>query len=110
MIRNTRKTECILAVARAFETIDESWLRNAPYEQVESWLLDIKGIGAWSSTFILLRGLGRMERVPLDEKAILDCARRVYGRDDLTHADVQRLGKPYGNHAGYWAHYLRVGG
>ncbi len=110
VIRNTRKTECILAVARAFETIDESWLRNAPYEQVESWLLDIKGIGAWSSTFILLRGLGRMERVPLDEKAILDCARRVYGRDDLSHADVQRLGKPYGDHAGYWAHYLRVGG
>ncbi len=110
VIRNTRKTECILAAARAFETIDESWLRNAPYEQVESWLLEIKGIGAWSATFVLLRGLGRMERVPLDEKAVLEAAQRVYGRDDLTHADVQRLGDHYGEYAGYWAHYVRVGG
>ena len=109
-IRNTRKSECVQSAAQAFATIDESWLRNAPYEQVESWLLEIKGIGAWSATFIMLRGLGRTERVPLDEKAILAAAQRVYGRDDLTHADVQRMSKHYGEYAGYWAHYLRVGG
>lgn len=109
-IRNTRKSECVMSAAQAFATIDESWLRNAPYEQVESWLLDIKGIGAWSATFILLRGLGRTEHVPVDEKAILSAAQRVYGRDDLTHTDVQRMSKHYGEYAGYWAHYLRVGG
>jgi DNA-3-methyladenine glycosylase II len=110
VIRNTRKTECILSAARAFDTVDESWLRSAPYEQVESWLLEIKGIGAWSASFVLLRGLGRMERVPLDEKALLEAARRVYGRDDLSHADVQKLGEHYGEYAGYWAHYTRVAG
>ncbi len=110
VIRNTRKTECILSAARAFDTVDESWLRSAPYEQVESWLLEIKGIGAWSATFVMLRGLGRMERVPLDEKALLEASQRVYGRDDLTHADVQRLSKHYGEYAGYWAHYVRVAG
>ncbi|MCA0458861.1 MAG: hypothetical protein LCI00_33240 [Chloroflexi bacterium] len=109
-IRNTRKSGCVQSAAQAFATIDESWLRSAPYEQVESWLLEIKGIGAWSATFIMLRGLGRTERVPLDEKAILAAARRVYGRDDLTHADVQRMSQHYGEYAGYWAHYLRVGG
>ncbi len=110
VIRNTRKTETVLAVAGAFDTIDESWMRSAPYEQVESWLLEIKGIGAWSASFVLLRGLGRMERVPLDEKALLEAAQRVYGRDDLTHADVQKMGEHYGEYAGYWAHYLRVAG
>ncbi len=110
VIRNTRKTECILSAARAFATIDEAWLRSAPYEQVESWLLEIKGIGAWSASFILLRGLGRMEHVPLDEKALLEAAKRVYRRDDLTHADVQKMGAHYGEYAGYWAHYLRVAG
>lgn len=109
VIRNTRKTECVLSAAQAFNTVDESWLRSAPYEQVESWLLEIKGIGAWSASFILLRGLGRMEQVPKDEKAVLDAAKRVYGRDDLTHADVQKMGEHYGEYAGYWAHYLRVG-
>lgn len=110
VIRNTRKTECVLSAAHAFATIDEAWLRSAPYEQVESWLLEIKGIGAWSASFILLRGLGRMEHVPLDEKALLEAAKRVYGRDDLTHADVQKMGEHYGDYAGYWAHYLRVAG
>ena len=110
VVRNTRKTECLLSAARAFDTVDESWLRSAPYEQVESWLLEIKGIGAWSATFVMLRGLGRMERVPLDEKALLEATRRVYGRDDLTHADVQRISQHYGEYAGYWAHYVRVGG
>ncbi len=109
VIRNTRKTECVLSAAQAFNTVDESWLRNAPYEQVESWLLEIKGIGAWSASFILLRGLGRMEHVPKDEKAVLDAAKRVYERDDLTHANVQKMGEHYGEYAGYWAHYLRVG-
>jgi DNA-3-methyladenine glycosylase II len=110
VVRNTRKTECLLSAARAFDTVDEAWLRSAPYEQVESWLLEIKGIGAWSASFILLRGLGRMERVPLDEKALLEAAKRVYGRDDLTHADVQKMGQHYSEYAGYWAHYLRVAG
>ncbi|MBI1279706.1 MAG: DNA-3-methyladenine glycosylase 2 family protein [Anaerolineaceae bacterium] len=110
VIRNVRKTETVLAVARSFDTIDESWLRSAPYEQVDSWLKEIKGIGTWSASFILLRGLGRMERVPLDEKALLEAAKRVYGRDDLTHADVQKMGEHYGEYAGYWAHYLRVAG
>jgi len=110
VIRNTRKTECVLSAAHAFATIDEAWLRSAPYEQVESWLLEIKGIGAWSASFVLLRGLGRMEHVPLDEKALLEAAKRVYGRDDLTHADIQKMGKHYGEYAGYWAHYLRVAG
>lgn len=110
VIRNSRKTETLLGVARAFDTIDESWLRGAPYDHVQSWLLDIKGIGAWSSSFILLRGLGRMEQIPSGEKVLLDCARRVYGDPVTTDGDIQRLGSAYGDYAGYWAHYLRVGG
>ncbi|MBA3874351.1 MAG: DNA-3-methyladenine glycosylase 2 family protein [Anaerolineae bacterium] len=110
VVRNTRKTECLLSAAKAFATVDESWLREAPYEQAESWLLEIKGIGAWSASFVLLRGLGRMDHVPLDEKALLEATKRVYGRDDLTHADVQKLGEHYGEFAGYWAHYVRVAG
>lgn len=110
VIRNIRKTECVLSAAQAFATIDEAWLRQATYEQAKSWLLEIKGIGAWSASFILLRGLGHMENLPVDEKAILNAARRVYGRDDFTQRDVQTLGWQYGAYAGYWAHYLRVGG
>lgn len=110
IIQNTRKAECISAVAQAFANIDELWLREAPLEQVEQWLLNIKGIGAWSASFVLVRGLGRVERIPVDEKRLLESARRVYGRADLSFSDLPRLAAPYGDYTGYWAHYLRVGG
>jgi DNA-3-methyladenine glycosylase II len=70
--------------------------------------LGIKGIGAWSASFILLRGLGRMDRPPVGEKWSIQAVRRWYGNDTLEAKDVERLAKPYGNYAGYWAHYLRV--
>jgi DNA-3-methyladenine glycosylase II len=96
-------------VSRAFDGVDEAWLRTAPYNEVQNWLLSIKGIGAWSASFILLRSLGRMERLPVDEKWLIQAARRRYGSDTLESKDVERLAKPYGDHAGYWAHYLRAG-
>ncbi|MEZ4669745.1 MAG: DNA-3-methyladenine glycosylase 2 family protein [Anaerolineae bacterium] len=110
IIRNTRKAECINAVAQAFANMDEMWLREAPLEQVKKWLLSIKGIGAWSASFVLVRGLGRVEELPVDEKRLLEAARRVYRRPGLTFADIPKLATDYGAYQGYWAHYLRAGG
>jgi DNA-3-methyladenine glycosylase II len=108
VIRNIRKAECISDVARAFDTLDPMWLRTGPYDEVKAWLLSLKGIGAWSSAFILLRGLGRTEQIPPEEKWLLDAARKVYGRDTLTYIDLNRLANHYGEHQGYWGHYLRA--
>ncbi len=108
IIHNVRKAECITDVARAFDAIDDEWLRTAPYDEVKAWLLNLKGIGAWSSTFILLRGLGRTEQIPPEEKWLLDAARKIYGRDTMTFADMGKLAKGYGEHQGYWGHYLRA--
>jgi DNA-3-methyladenine glycosylase II len=108
VVRNLWKSEGVSNVARAFDGVDEEWLRSAPYAEVEKWLLGIKGIGAWSASFILLRGLGRMNQLPVGEKWLLQAARRFYGNDLLEMKDLERLAKPYGDHAGYWAHYLRA--
>lgn len=108
VVGNLWKSQGLSTVARAFDGVDEHWLRTAPYEEVEKWLLGIKGIGAWSASFILLRGLGRMERTPVGEKWSIQAARRWYGNDTLEEKDVERLAKPYGSYAGYWAHYLRA--
>lgn len=110
VIGNRWKTDGLLAAARAFASMDEHWLHEAPYEQVEKWLLSIRGIGPWSASFILLRGLGRMERLPVGEKWLLAAARRVYGQDGLTMEQVPALARPYGDYQGYWAHYLRAAG
>lgn len=106
-VRNLWKSQGLSAVAHAFDNVDEQWLRTAPTEEVERWLRSIKGIGAWSASFILLRGLGRMSTIPVDDKWLIEAAALVYGQM-ATPEDVKRLSAHYGDQAGYWAHYLRA--
>ncbi len=109
VIGNARKGEQLSAVAQAFSTVDEAFLRMASYDEVEAWLRKIKGIGTWSAQFILLRGLGRMEHIPFEEKKLLQAASRTYGRgQEITQEALQRIADNYGPWQGYWAHYLRV--
>jgi DNA-3-methyladenine glycosylase II len=110
VIRNDRRTEYLIATARAFSEVDEEFLKTAPDEEVETWLRNIEGIGEWSATFIMVRGLGRMEHVPLTEKRLIEAASKVYGHgEELSREDLKRLAERYGPWQGYWAHYLRVG-
>jgi DNA-3-methyladenine glycosylase II len=107
LLRNERKANYLHAVAEAFAAVDEAWLRSGDYEQVREWLLAIDGIGAWSATFVLIRGLGRMESVATPEKELLSAARSVYGPDASPDALSALARHVYGESAGYWAYYLR---
>jgi DNA-3-methyladenine glycosylase II len=109
-IGNDRRAEYLIATAGAFSEVDEEFLKSAPDEEVEAWLRNIKGIGEWSATFIMIRGLGRMEYVPLTETRLLEAASKVYGHGkELSREELKRLAERYGPWQGYWAHYLRVG-
>jgi DNA-3-methyladenine glycosylase II len=109
LIRNERRTDYLVAAARAFSEIDEEFLKHASDEEVETWLRNIKGIGEWSATFIMVRGLGRMEHIPLTETKLIEAASKVYGYgEELSRDDLKRLADRYGPSQGYWAHYLRV--
>jgi len=110
VIGNERRAEYLSAIALAFHSVDEQFLRTANYDEVEAWLRKIKGIGEWSASYILLRGLGRMERVPITEKRLFEAASKVYGQGAvMTGEAIQRIADRYGSCQGYWAHYLRVG-
>ena len=110
IIKNERKAECLSAVASAFNRADEQWLRTATYAEVEKWLRSIKGIGEWSASFVLLRGLGRMEGVLVGEAKLQEAAGQLYRHGHpASLTDLQKLAQPYGQWRGYWAHYLRVG-
>ncbi len=105
---NERKGEYMQALARAFDRVSEEFLLSAPYAEVEAWLRGIKGVGEWSATFILLRGLGRTEKVPI-EKNTLAAISRVYGGGKaLSEREARELASRYGACQGYWAHYLRA--
>ncbi|WP_307676463.1 DNA-3-methyladenine glycosylase [Streptomyces sp. V4I2] len=108
LIGNERKAGYLYGAVRQWDELDEKVLRTGPYDGVREQLLRIPGIGPWSASFLLVRGLGRTERVSLD-KEMLRAARRVYGRT-MDEQEFQRLADHYGTWQGYWGHYLRVGG
>jgi DNA-3-methyladenine glycosylase II len=109
VVSNERRAEYLAAAARAFSSVDESWLRAAPYTEVEAWLRGIKGIGVWSAEFILLRGLGRLDRVPITDERLIAAVSHRYGNGQaLPPSEVERIAAGYGPWQGYWAHYLRA--
>ncbi|MFE1776754.1 DNA-3-methyladenine glycosylase family protein [Streptomyces sp. NPDC059008] len=108
LIGNQRKAGYLSRATRQWLDLDEAFLRAGPYDEVRDQLLGLPGIGPWSATFLLIRGLGRTEHLTPD-KEMTRAAERVYGRplDDTAFAELTTR---YGRHQGYWGHYLRVGG
>lgn len=111
MLPSMRRAEYVQDVARAFAAADESWLRNAPAAEVEAWLRGINGIGRWSAGFILLRGLGRAELLPPDEKKLAASVAKHYNAGQpVPERKLRALAAHYGAYQGYWAHYMRLAG
>ncbi|AOR32938.1 DNA-3-methyladenine glycosylase [Streptomyces fodineus] len=108
LVGNQRKAGYLYALFRHWVDIDEQFLRTGDYEKVRERLLAIPGVGPWSASFVLIRGLGRMEHLSAD-KEMLRAAARVYGRV-LGEAEFAGLADRYAEQRGYWGHYLRVAG
>jgi DNA-3-methyladenine glycosylase II len=107
IIGNERKSEYLIAVAKAFDRVDESFLRHGNIEEVKEWLLNIKGIGEWSAHLELIRGLGRMEEISGLDQTLLNCFKKFYGHE-ATEEKLKQIASGYGEFKGYWAYYLRT--
>ena len=92
-------------VVRGVAALGEPFLATAPYADARDALCAIPGIGPFSAAAILLRGLGRMDDVPLAMKGFAEPARDVYGAAWDPRATVRR----YGPALGYWSFYLKTG-
>ncbi len=108
IIKNTRKSEYLINVSEKFTNVQEDFLRNAPLEDVKTWLLDIKGIGEWSAHLELIRGLGRMEELSRNDQMLIKCAKKYYG-SEISDSDLNEIQEGYENFRGYWSYYLRTG-
>jgi DNA-3-methyladenine glycosylase II len=108
VVRNERKVEYLRAVIQFFMKVDEHFLRSGDYDEVAARIRAIRGIGEWSSHFILVRGLGRMERVSAIDKELLEAASQIYNDGQpLSSGEMQRLLDHYGTSQGHWAFYMR---
>ena len=109
VVRNERKVEYLQAVIRFFNEVDEQFLRYGDYDEVAAKIRGIRGVGEWSSYFIMVRGLGRMERVSTVDQELAKAAAKVYNEGELlAQPELQRLLDRYETYQGLWALYLRA--
>ncbi len=106
LLKHERREEYLGEIIKAFNQVDERFLRTADYDKVEEWLKNIRGIGEFSAKLILLRGLGRMEKLAV-EKRLIAAAGKVYGKP-MTTQRLHVIAEKYGHWKGYWAYYLRT--
>jgi DNA-3-methyladenine glycosylase II len=100
---NQRVAVRLSSLYSSLDELDESFLRNAPYEKANERLQKIKGIGDWSAQFILFRGLGRMGKVQeINVRHLKDALVRTYGREK----ELEQVNSTYGEWVGYWLLYL----
>ncbi|MFD9893575.1 DNA-3-methyladenine glycosylase family protein [Amycolatopsis sp. NPDC059027] len=105
IVKNGRKAEYLACLVDGLLDLHEDYLAEAPYDEATEALRRIKGIGEFSAAAILLRGLGRMDFVPLEMPNFAKATAAIYGEG----YDNQRLRDRYGRHLGYWAYYLHTG-
>ncbi len=102
--RNQRAMLRLTSLLSSFEELDEEFLKTAPYDKATARLQNVKGIGDWSSQFILFRGLGRVEKLqPLNIRPLAETIQKVYGPDGKT---LDEINSTYGKWSGYWSVYL----
>jgi DNA-3-methyladenine glycosylase II len=100
-----RRAASVLAIAEAFDGVDEAWLRDAPIAEVRAWLEAIHGVGPFVASLVLYRALGRFDRAAVVSPGLVAAAEAQYGRQ-LSPRDVQALADGYGSWGGYWMLYI----
>ena len=85
-------------------------LRRSPQLRTSS-LLELRGVGRWTSEYVLLRGLGRLHVFPGDDVGAQKRLARWLGRSRrLDYADVRRAVKQWQPYAGLVYFHLLLDG
>jgi DNA-3-methyladenine glycosylase II len=108
IVHNPRKVDYLISVIKFFNDVDEQFLRTGNYDEVVAQIRTIRGFGEWSSRFLLIRGLGRVEQVSPADKELSKAAAHVYNQGHLlSPPEMQQILNRYGATQGYWAFYAR---
>lgn len=86
--------------------IDEATLEQLPTPEAAQRLRAIRGIGAWSASVVLLRGLGRLDTFPLRDSGVARTLALLAGSAQI---DQERLLEMLGNVRGMLYYQLLLG-
>lgn len=106
-----RKAEYIngLAGRVADGSFDLDALKGMSDDAVRSVIGGIRGFGRWSADYILIRGLGRPDAVPVDDLAVRTIVGRYLGEGGrMTAEEVERALTPFAPFRGLAVFYLVV--
>lgn len=106
-----RKAEYITGLAG--KVVDGSFdldgLKGVPDNEVRSTISGIRGFGRWSADYILIRGLGRPDAVPVDDLAVRTIVGKYLGKGSrMTAGQVEQRLKPFVPFRGIAVFYLLV--
>jgi DNA-3-methyladenine glycosylase II len=71
---------------------DFSCLERMKNEEVANYLSTVRGIGRWSTEYVLLRGLGRLDTFPGDDIGAQNNLKRLFNLDNKPdYEQIKRL-------------------
>jgi DNA-3-methyladenine glycosylase II len=102
--KSQRAMQRLTSLVSSFAELDEAFLSSAPYDKATARLQKVKGIGDWSSQFILFRGLGRVEALQqINFRPLSETIAKLYAPKGRT---IEEANATYGKWSGYWSLYL----
>ena len=103
------KADFITGLSKRIESgeLELESLNGMPTGEVREALQSIRGVGEWTSDYVLVRGLGRTEMVPYDDLGTQDSVGLYYkGGVRATRHEVEEILGKFGSYAGLANYYL----
>jgi DNA-3-methyladenine glycosylase II len=96
-----RKAEYLLGLSRLISHGDISLdrLNDISYDDAVKKLTSIRGLGEWSANYILMRGIGHTDCLPIGDSGLTRAVRMFYGLknnpDDIKIFNLAQKYRPY---------------
>ena len=104
-----RKSEYVSDLARriAQGSLSLAGLKRMSDNQARSFIVEQRGFGRWSADYILVRGLGRLDCVPIDDLAVRTVVGKYLGDGRrMAPEEVQEALQPFAPFRGLATFYL----
>ncbi len=107
-----RKSEYLLTLSRAVVdgSLDLEGLSETPYARACEELVSLRGIGAWTANYILMRGAGHLDALPLGDAGLRRAIKSAYSLDSPpSDEEIAELAEPFRPFRSLYTLYLWQG-
>ena len=104
-----RKAEYLIGLARICTEQNNFFesLADLPYKEAIEKLVAIRGIGAWSSNYLLMRGVGHLNCLPLGDTGLTRATKEVYNmRKKPDNGKIEKLANKFEPYRSLYTLYL----